>query len=239
MLGALLVVLEPVLGARATWPAALTLLVADSAAAWRAGTGAGDTVFLLVNNAVLVLAVIGVANLWAQSGLRARDTALLAGSLAVYDAVATAYLPLTDTLLGHLAGLPFVPLVAWTIGAWTIGAWTIGPAGAAGGGLGIGLGDLLLATVGPLVLRKAYGRRAGLLAAALALAALAVLLALLDLGLVRPAIPAMVVLGPLLVAQYLGWERRGPERTTWEYLQSEPVDRDRVPVQPSGRAAVR
>jgi hypothetical protein len=98
-------------------------------------------------------------------------------------------------------------------------AWPAGP----GGGLGIGLGDLLLATVGPLALRKAFGRRAGLTAAALAVATLAALLALLDLGLVRTTIPAMVALGPLTVAQYLGWRRRGRERTTWEYLQAEPL----------------
>jgi hypothetical protein len=47
--------------------------------------------------------------------------------------------------------------------------------------------------------------------------------ALLDLGLVRRTIPAMVALGPLTVAQYLFWRRRGPERTTREYLQAEPL----------------
>ena len=53
------------------------------------------------------------------------------------------------------------------------------------------------------------------------MATIAGLLALLDLGLVRATIPAMVALGPLTVAQYLGWRRRGRERTTWEYLQAE------------------
>jgi hypothetical protein len=216
VLGALLVVLEPALGAgrgargrrgaRLAWPLALALLAADAAAALRPGAPAAA---LAVNNAVLVLAVVGVANLWAQSGLKARDAAVLAGALAIYDVVATAWLPLTDTLLGRLAGLPFAPLVAW-------------PAGPAGG-LGIGLGDLLLATVWPLVFRKAYGRRAGRTAAALAVATLAGLLALLALGLVRATIPAMVVLGPLIVAQYLVWRHRGRERTTWEYLQAEPL----------------
>jgi hypothetical protein len=216
VLGALLVVLEPVLGAgpgprgarlvRLAGPGALALLAADVAAALVPGAPA---VGLAVNNAVLVLAVVGVANLWAQSGLKARDAALLAGALALYDVVATAWLPLTDALLGRLAGLPLAPLVAWP--------------GDPRGGLAIGLGDLLLATVGPLALRKAFGRPAGLTAAALAVATLAALLALLDLGLVRATIPAMVALGPLTVAQYLGWRRRGRERTTREYLQAEPL----------------
>jgi hypothetical protein len=214
VLGALLVVLEPVLGAdraswgaRLVWPLALALLAAAGAAALHPGVPAAAA--LAVNNAVLLLAVVGVTNLWAQSGLTARAAAGLAGALAGYDAVATTWLPLTDTLLGRLAGLPFAPLVAW-------------PAGP-GGGLGIGLGDLLFATVCPLVLRKAYGRRAGLIAAGLAVATIAGLLALLDLGLVRATIPAMVALGPLTVAQYLVWRRRGRERTTREYLQAEPL----------------
>jgi hypothetical protein len=214
VLGALLVVLEPVLGAarpawaaRLAWPVALALLGADVAAALHPAAPA--TAALAVNNAVLVLAVVGVANLWAQSGLKARDAALLAAALAGYDVMATAWLPLTDALLGRLAGLPFAPLVAWP--------------GDPGGGRGIGLGDLLLATACPLALRKAYGRRAGLVAAALAVATIGGLLALLDVGLVRTTIPAMVALGPLTVAQYIFWRRRGRERTTWEYLQAEPL----------------
>jgi hypothetical protein len=48
-------------------------------------------------------------------------------------------------------------------------------------------------------------------------------LALLDLGLVRATIPAMVVVGPLTAALYLVWHRRGRERTTREYRQAEPL----------------
>ena len=96
--------------------------------------------------------------------------------------------------------------------------------GDAGRWLGIGLGDLLLATLFPLVQRKAFGRRAGLVAMGLGLAALGAMLAALDLGLVRVTIPAMVALGPLAVAQYLFWaRRRGQERTTYRYLREEPL----------------
>ncbi len=82
--------------------------------------------------------------------------------------------------------------------------------------MGIGLGDLLLATVFPLVLRKAFGRPAGITAIGLALAAIGMLLALPLQG----VFPMMVVLGPLMGLQYLFWSRRrGQERTTWQYLQ--------------------
>ncbi len=88
--------------------------------------------------------------------------------------------------------------------------------------LGIGLGDLLLASVFPLVMRRAFGRRAGLLALRLGVATLTFMLAALALRVVRFTVPAMVMLGPLMVAQYTFWKRwRGVERTTWQYEQAE------------------
>jgi hypothetical protein len=36
--------------------------------------------------------------------------------------------------------------------------------------------------------------------------------------------PVMIVLGPLMITQDIyWWRRRGPERTTWKYLQAEPL----------------
>jgi hypothetical protein len=88
--------------------------------------------------------------------------------------------------------------------------------------LGGGLGDLLLVTVFPLVMRKAFGRSAGLTAIVLGLATLTAMLLLLDLRVVRITVPAMVVLGPLMVVQYLFWSRRcGSERTTSGYQRAE------------------
>ena len=112
------------------------------------------------------------------------------------------------------AGTPFSPMVVWGTGHDR---------------LGIGLGDLLLATVFPLVMRKAFGRDAGLVALASALGTLGVLLmgtlgALLTPCGVPAALSAMTPLGPLMVLQYVYWVHwRGPERTSREYLQAEPV----------------
>jgi len=86
-----------------------------------------------------------------------------------------------NDLINRLAGLPFAPLITWASDG---GQW-----------LGIGLGDLLLAAVFPLVMRKAFGRTAGLLALGLGLATLMAMLALLDLRVVRVTLPAMVALG--------------------------------------------
>src|SRR5262245_49030950 len=142
------------------WAAAAALLAADAASAVLRGPT--DPVFFAVNDAALVLLAVGAALLWAQSGLRARDAALMGGALALYDLVATALLPLTDDLIARLAGLPLAPVLAWGAGD---GRW-----------VGIGLGDLLMATSFPLVLRRAYGRPAGAVAAGLGLLVVAGLL---------------------------------------------------------------
>ena len=189
----------------APWLAALLLVVADLGTNWQ--FGGTSPLFLLVNDAVLVLACVGVANLWVQGGMKARDVTVLAGGLAVYDLAATSWLPLTSDLLHRLAASPLVPLVAW---------------GHGNAELGIGLGDLLLVTVFPLVMLKAYGRTAGLTGVGVSLAVIAVLAVALQLAARHLDIPLMTVLGPVMVLQYLAWSaRHGEERTTWQYLRAD------------------
>jgi hypothetical protein len=156
----------------------------------------------LANNVVLVLVAVGASNVWAQNGLRALDSVILGLGLAVYDLLATSVFGQTDDVLQRLAGLPFAPMVAWPTS--TVGHW-----------LSIGLGDVLLASLFPLVLCRAFGRAAGLMAFCVALSVPAILLAL-------PAgatFPLMVVLGPAMGLQYVCWRWwNGAERTTHQYL---------------------
>jgi hypothetical protein len=198
---------QPVLGAPGARAAAVVLVAADVAIALASGTT--GAAFLLVNNLVVVLFSLSAANLWAQSGMRARDATLLGAGLIAYDFVATSQLTLMDQLIERLSHGPLMPFVFWN---------------AADGGLGIGFGDLVLASVFPLVLRKAYGRRAGVVATVVGLAAIALMMGLIDFGVVDRTVPAMVGLGPLMLVQYAFWRRRrGGERTTHEYLRAEPL----------------
>ena len=64
---------------------------------------------------------------------------------------------MTD-LITRLASIPFAPVVSWGVGPDRFV---------------IGLGDLLLATVFPLAMRKAYGRSAGIVAITINLGAIA------------------------------------------------------------------
>ncbi len=169
--------------------------------------GAFSNTFLAVNNLLMIVAVVGVANLWAQSGMGACEVTLLAAGLAIYDFIATSQLTLMTDLIGRLSENPFVPFLAWD---------------AHGAGLGVGLGDLLLISAF-LAMRKSFGRRAGGFALAVGIAVLAGALALIELKVVDEAIPVMVAVGPLMVTQYAFWNRRVAQRTTFQYLQAEPL----------------
>jgi hypothetical protein len=209
VLSALYFMCEPVLrSAWAIWLATIIMAGADLGAALAFGTT--STPFFVVNNSVLTLVMVGLTNLWSQSGMQARDVALLASGLAIYDFIATWQLSLMTDLFSRLVGFPFAPLVAWH--ADNTGRW-----------LGIGVGDLLLAAVFPLVMRKAFGRASGSVALAISLGVIGAVLALPILGVVHATFPVMIVLGPLIVLQYICWRhQRGAERTTWQYLRAEP-----------------
>ncbi|MGZ3637942.1 MAG: hypothetical protein ACXWQR_00610 [Ktedonobacterales bacterium] len=198
----LYVTVQPLLRARwAVWLVALALILIDAIVAYRMGTQ--GNAFFVVNDVVMIVLVVGVANLWAQGGAKARDMVILGLFLALYDFIATARLPLMNTLIDRLSGLPLAPIIAWRSGNVT---------------LSLGLGDLLMASVFPLVMRKGYGRTAGLVVLALPLVAISGLLVFP----LRQEFPLMVILGPLMALQFLYWRRRqGLERTTRQYLLEE------------------
>lgn len=144
--------------------------------------------------------------------MRARDAAILGGALIVYDFLATTVAGQMEAVMTRLAGLPFAPQLAFRFGE---GLW-----------IGLGMGDVLMATLFPLVMRKAFGCPMGLIAAALAVLAIGTVMLVLFVAAWQVSLPVMVVLGPLMLLQYAYWRRRlGPERTTWQYLRAEPVAR--------------
>ena len=200
--------LQPVLQARrARWAIVATLVGFDILLA--ATQGARDSRFLVVNDLVLLGVVVGTAVLWAQGGMKARDLALLVGGITVYDVFATTQASVMADIARQLSSIPFVPFVAW---------------GTPEQGLALGLGDLLVAAVFPLVMRKAYGRTAGRVGLASSLATVVSMLTVLYLASDAPMVPAMVVMGPVMLAQIAWWARRhGAERTTWQYLRAEPL----------------
>lgn len=208
MVSILTLALQPIIGrTQVRWAAVTILMVGDVVLAL--GPGAASPSFMAVNNLVLVAAVVGTAAFWAQSGMRAGDLALLVAGITVYDVFATTQASVMAEIFERLSAVPFVPLVSW---------------GDPGRVLSAGLGDLLVAAVFPLVMRKAFGRRAGLLGLVSGLVVMVAMLSTLYLTQAHTLIPAMVVLGPLLLAQIAYWRRHaGAERRTREYLLAEPL----------------
>ena len=124
--------------------------------------------------------------------------------MAIYDFIATSWLPLMTDLVLRLAQFLFAP--------WWPGEDGDGPP------LGLGLADLLVATVFPLTMGKAFGHMAGVAALVATLLVIGILLAV-----PLPVLPAIVPLGPLMLLQYGFWRRRkGSERTTQQDRQEKP-----------------
>ncbi len=121
----------------------------------------------------------------------------------------TSLLPLMADLMSRLEGLPLTPQIAWPVNSYSL--WS-----------GIGLGDVLLSSVFPLIMHKAFGRLAGIMALLIGISAIATIFIIPF----EKIFPAMVVLGPLMVLQYIYWCcRQGQERTMWQYWQAETAKR--------------
>ncbi|MEU7023099.1 hypothetical protein ABZ990_20895 [Streptomyces sp. NPDC046203] len=196
--------LAPLTGAGRAWLIAVTAVAAGAVL-----TLLGRSLAVMVlTDVLLVVAVAGVATMWAQSGMRSVHTAWFAGALACYDLVATGLTSFMDRFAAQVTGLPFAPLLAVTRGEPPVA---------------LGLGDLLLLVLFPLTATKAFGRAAGILAAAVGLAVSGAVGVLFAEGVLTGAFPLLTALGPLIVLQHLVWARvRGGERTTSEWRAGRP-----------------
>ncbi|MHA6757663.1 hypothetical protein [Streptacidiphilus sp. PAMC 29251] len=191
--------LAPLLAGPRAWALALAATAATGACAV-AGLSSASRIG---TDAVLALAVVGVANLWTQSGLRSAQVAVFAAVLACYDLAATGLTDVTGRFAAQVQNRPFAPLLALTGGAKPVG---------------VGLGDLLLLVLFPLVATKAFGRAAGWWAAAVGLLVTSTVSLLFGLGLLASGFPLLTALGPLIVLQHLFWTRRlGAERSTVQW----------------------
>ncbi|MFJ2274230.1 hypothetical protein ACIOEZ_08620 [Streptomyces sp. NPDC087866] len=196
--------LAPVIGGGRAWLLALIAVAATAGCAFADRSLA----VLVLTDVLLATAVVGAANMWAQAGMRSAHVAWFAGALACYDLVATGLTSVMDRFAVQVMGLPFAPLLAVTRGDPPVA---------------LGLGDLLLLVLFPLVAVKAFGRAAGLLAAGAGVAVSGAVSLLFGLGVLTGAFPLLTALGPLIVLQHVLWIRvRGAERTVAEWRAGTP-----------------
>jgi hypothetical protein len=187
--------LSPIVGGRIATMITLAIAAADIALAiW------GRHGWITVANDIIVgCALVGVTNIWVQSGAKASYVAVFAGVLAIYDPIVTWLSPLMQQLFVQLTDLPFAPLLS------LVGHIR----------LRLGLGDALMFALWPVVLAKAYGRVAAWIGGALSIGTLVVIEVLLLAGRLPNLVAVMAIYGPVVVLQYVVLRlTRGPERTT-------------------------
>jgi hypothetical protein len=207
-LGVLRITLSPLLS-KGALPIAVLLVGAD-AALGLIGQASDGWAFSVVNNFLVVVAAVGVCNLYVQNGMSARDVALFGIGLAVYDYVATVAFPTMLELFETLRRLPFAPLLLWGRGT------EAAP---------LGLGDLIMLTLWALVAWKAFGLRAGWYSALAGLAGISLIYFLAARGLNLAGGAAMALLGPTMGLQYLLFRHLyGDERTVTAFRRQVEVE---------------
>ena len=117
---ALLIALRPLAPARALWIAIPVLLCANIVVTSGIQEMRGGLqLYWVLTSLIVMLAAIGVANLYVQGGLGLRLIAWFTLFLAIYDIVFTRFIPLTPELAVSLQGRPSIPASASPRGAST------------------------------------------------------------------------------------------------------------------------
>lgn len=196
------------------------------------GTVLGWQLFWSEGNIIMLLGAVAVANLYVQGGMQLRHVAWFALILAVYDAIFTSLVPLTNALVEDFLGFPLDPSMGFRIEAYNAA---------------IGLGDLLIYALFLTSAYKAYGRRAAKPALTIIVVFGSVVPSLIPLLInfvdarTDVVVPVQTWFGPAAFLGYLWMRRRyGPERTMQEFLadtdvpsaesQSEPSPQVQLPA---------
>ncbi|HET7487498.1 MAG TPA: hypothetical protein VFJ85_06170 [Acidimicrobiales bacterium] len=201
---AMSIALRPVLAARWRRPLVPALIAADIAVTYTLlGTAHGLVLYWVLTDAAVLVAAVGVSNLYVQGGLTLRPVAMFALALAAYDAFFSLVVPLTPALAQAFEGRPLNASIGFAYHGYTAN---------------IGLGDLLLYGMFAAAAAKGFGRRGVVVALATVglFGALAPSLAPLvtshfDLGGAGFVVPAQVFFGPAAVAA-AAWLRSSERR---------------------------
>lgn len=209
---ALYIGLRPFVRDRILWPLIVTLITLNIIIAHTLlGTQIGWQVYWLLTSFMVLIAAVGVANLYVQGGMRMRHVAWFALALGVYDGVFAFVFPLTQKLADRFEGLPLDPSIGFKMGPLAAN---------------IGLGDLLIYGLFTVAAYKAYGRTGA--SAALGVitvfgAILPTLAPLMIAAVVRHnigiVVPAQIFFGLPAFITYQLFARRAPERNMAEWYK--------------------
>ncbi len=174
------------------------------------GTPRGLQVYWVLTSTIVLLAAIGVSNLYVQGGLRLRQVAWFTLFLAAYDLIFSTVIPLTPQLAATFEGRPLNASIGWASG---------------GQSANIGLGDLLVYGLFTTAASKGFGRRGATwaLGTVFAFGAVAPVLSPLvvshfNQGADGVVVPAQLFFGPAAFVVTALLHRR-PERSNAQWLR--------------------
>lgn len=208
---ALMIALRPLFSARTLLVAVPVLLTANLAVTRSMDDIAGGLqVYWVLTSIVVLIAAVGVANLYVQGGLELRHIAWFAVFVGIYDVVFTRFIPLTPELAVALQGRPLDPSVGFAAGGYNAN---------------VGLGDLLVFCLYATAAARAFGRRGVVVS----------LVVITVFGAVAPSVtpllvpglfgttaaafvPVMTLFAPAALAGYLWLSRTTSERRVWQWV---------------------
>jgi hypothetical protein len=227
---ALYIGLRPMLRPRYIWiliPVALAtnIVIAETLL----GTGVGWQLYWVLDDVIVLLAVVGISNLYVQGGMRLSHVAWFALLLAVYDGFFAFVIPISQQLADHFEGQPLDPSIGFAMGPFSAN---------------IGLGDLLVFCLFIVAVYKGFGKR-GAIIGFINIVLFGVLLPSLSPLVIAAVtrvnigvtIPVQVLFGPVAFITYLWLSHHTPERSMAEWLSvQDAATHEPIRANQSGRA---
>lgn len=211
---ALYFALRPFLLARYLWPLLAFLMIANILITENLlGTRQGWQVYWVLTSAIVLIASVGVANLYVQGGMSVRHIAWFALVLAFYDGFFNLVVPISQKLADRFEGQPLDPSIGFSVGIYSAN---------------IGLGDLLVFSLFTIAAYKGFGKR-GAIASFIIIAIFGALIPatspLILTAFVRQnigiVVPAQVFFGPAALITYWLLSRRSAERTMGQWISEQ------------------
>lgn len=208
---ALYITLRPFLRPLYLWPLILFLLATDIVVTEALlGTGPGWQLYWACNDLVVLLAVVGVSNLYVQGGMRLRQVAWLTLALTVYDLIFATVVPLSSHLADRFDGQPLDAAIGWIMGPYSSN---------------LGIGDLLIFTLFIVAAYKGFGRK-GIFVSLGIIAVFGTIIPSLSTLVISSfvrqtvgiAIPVQTFFGPVAFITYYLLQRKQPERSMAQWL---------------------
>ena len=202
---ALYIALSPLIPARLMWVGIVALLGANI---WVTetllGTKLGWQLYWGMTSIAVLIAAVGISNLYVQCGMRLGHIAWFALFLAGYDAFFSMVIPLTPKLADAFEGRPLDPSIGFTMGLFSAN---------------IGLGDVLIYCLFTVAAYKGFGRQGAMTAFIIVTIFGAIIPGMVPILITRfvrqgvgIVVPAQTFFGPVAFATYFWLRRHAPER---------------------------